>query len=43
MMLVPANKRYTWLIAGLLFAALWASASTATKIGLTAAQRWLSP
>jgi probable blue pigment (indigoidine) exporter len=38
MMPVPANKRYTWLIAGLLFAALWASASTATKIGLTAAQ-----
>ena len=27
-----------WLIAGMLFAALWASAATATKIGLTVAQ-----
>lgn len=33
-----SNKRYTWLLAGFLFAALWASASTATKIGLTVAQ-----
>ena len=33
-----SNKRYTWLAAGLLFAALWASASTATKLGLTVAQ-----
>jgi probable blue pigment (indigoidine) exporter len=32
------KKQYTWLIAGLLFAGLWASASTATKIGLTVAQ-----
>ena len=32
------GRRYTWLIAGFLFAALWSSASTATKIGLTAAQ-----
>lgn len=32
------NKKYQWLIAGLLFAALWPSASTATKIGLTVAQ-----
>ncbi|MEP7377031.1 MAG: DMT family transporter [Chitinophagaceae bacterium] len=37
-MLVPVNKRYTWLITGILFAALWASASTATKIGLKVAQ-----
>ena len=27
-----------WLVAGILFAALWASAATATKIGLTVAQ-----
>ena len=33
-----SNKRYTWLAAGFLFAALWASASTATKLGLTVAQ-----
>ena len=33
-----SNKRYTWLAAGLLFAALWASASTATKLGLAVAQ-----
>jgi len=33
-----STKNYGWLIAGTLFAALWASASTATKIGLTAAQ-----
>jgi probable blue pigment (indigoidine) exporter len=33
-----SNKRYTWVAAGLLFAALWASASTATKVGLTVAQ-----
>lgn len=33
-----SNKRYTWLAAGFSFAALWASASTATKIGLTVAQ-----
>lgn len=32
------NKKLGWLIAGTLFAVLWASASTATKIGLTEAQ-----
>ena len=32
------HKKYYWLIAGLLFSILWASASTATKIGLTSAQ-----
>ena len=32
------RKKYSWLIAGLLFSVLWASASTATKIGLTSAQ-----
>ena len=32
------NEKLKWLVAGLLFAALWASASTATKIGLTVAQ-----
>lgn len=32
------SKRLSWLVAGTLFAALWASASTATKIGLTVAQ-----
>jgi probable blue pigment (indigoidine) exporter len=34
----PGNARLKWLVAGSLFAALWASASTATKIGLTIAQ-----
>lgn len=32
------NKNLSWFIAGTLFAILWASASTATKIGLTVAQ-----
>lgn len=32
------NARLKWVITGLLFAALWASASAATKIGLTSAQ-----
>lgn len=32
------SKRFSWLVAGSLFAALWASASTATKIGLAVAQ-----
>lgn len=32
------TTRAKWLAAGILFAALWASASTATKIGLGAAQ-----
>jgi drug/metabolite transporter (DMT)-like permease len=32
------NKSLSWSLAGFLFAVLWASASTATKIGLTVAQ-----
>jgi probable blue pigment (indigoidine) exporter len=32
------NKKYTWVIAGLIFAVFWGSASTATKIGLNVAQ-----
>ena len=32
------NKSLSWFIAGILFALLWGSASTATKIGLTVAQ-----
>ena len=32
------SKELTWFIAGTLFAVLWASASTATKIGLSVAQ-----
>lgn len=32
------HNRYYWLAAGILFAALWGSASTATKLGLTVAQ-----
>lgn len=32
------NRSYEWIGAGLLFAILWASASTATKIGLTSSQ-----
>lgn len=32
------NKNLVWLVAGTLFAILWGSASTATKIGLTVAQ-----
>ncbi len=32
------NKNYTWVIAGLIFALFWGSASTATKIGLNVAQ-----
>ncbi|ANH84162.1 hypothetical protein A8C56_22870 [Niabella ginsenosidivorans] len=34
---MPA-KKYQWLVAGLVFAILWSSASTATKIALKAAQ-----
>lgn len=37
-MSIRGKAGYSWLIAGLLFAALWASASTATKIGLEEAQ-----
>ncbi|ANE50395.1 hypothetical protein SY85_07695 [Flavisolibacter tropicus] len=36
--MTQTTNKYTWIAAGLLFAALWASASTATKIGLTIAQ-----
>jgi drug/metabolite transporter (DMT)-like permease len=32
------KKQYTWFLTGLAFAALWPSASTATKVGLTVAQ-----
>lgn len=32
------NKKLSWLLAGTLFAILWASASSATKIGLSTAQ-----
>jgi probable blue pigment (indigoidine) exporter len=32
------HKKFEWFAAGILFAALWASASTATKIGLAVAQ-----
>ncbi|MES2416696.1 MAG: DMT family transporter [Bacteroidota bacterium] len=32
------NKQYGWILAGLVFAMFWASASTATKIGLAVAQ-----
>jgi probable blue pigment (indigoidine) exporter len=32
------SKKYSWIIAGTLFSILWASASTATKIGLSSAQ-----
>ena len=37
-MVSTGNTRAKWLVAGTLFAALWASAATATKIGLTVAQ-----
>lgn len=33
-----SNSSYRWIAAGILFAILWASASTATKIGLAIAQ-----
>lgn len=32
------KKQYRWLLTGLVFAALWPSASTATKVGLAVAQ-----
>ena len=32
------NARFKWIVAGLFFAASWASAATATKIGLTVSQ-----
>lgn len=34
----PGNKNWQWLFAGIFFAILWPSASTATKVGLTTAQ-----
>ena len=37
-MFEKGNARVKWLVAGILFAALWASAATATKIGLAVAQ-----
>ena len=37
-MVQNSSRSYAWIGAGLLFAILWASASTATKIGLTASQ-----
>lgn len=37
-MLKKVNQRYSWVLAGLVFAIFWASAATATKIGLTVAQ-----
>ena len=37
-MLNTGNTRLKWSVAGLLFAALWASAATATKTGLAVAQ-----
>ncbi|SMO65764.1 DMT family transporter [Solitalea koreensis] len=37
-MIQKITKKYHWIAAGLTFAILWASASTATKIGLNAAQ-----
>jgi probable blue pigment (indigoidine) exporter len=37
-MISATTSKLRWFIAGLLFAALWASASTATKIGLAVAQ-----
>jgi probable blue pigment (indigoidine) exporter len=36
--MTQTTNRYSWIAAGLLFAILWASASTATKIGLTTSQ-----
>src|SRR4028118_2237824 len=36
--MITNNKSLSWLLAGFFFAVLWASASTATKIGLTVAQ-----
>ena len=37
-MFSTGNEKLKWFVAGTLFAALWASAATATKIGLTVAQ-----
>lgn len=37
-MLVTNNTKLKWLVAGTLFAALWASAATATKVGLLESQ-----
>lgn len=38
LIIMHINKNLSWFITGTLFAILWASASTATKIGLAAAQ-----
>ncbi len=35
---IPTDPKWKWLIAGILFAILWPSASTATKWGLQVAQ-----
>src|SRR5687768_2544200 len=35
---MKSNTQFKWLAAGTLFAALWASAATATKIGLSVGQ-----
>ena len=37
-LMVHFNKNIGWFVGGILFAILWASASTATKIGLAVAQ-----
>ena len=37
-MAITSNKNIKWFAAGIVFAALWPSASTATKLGLTVAQ-----
>jgi probable blue pigment (indigoidine) exporter len=37
-MKIPTDQKWKWLIAGILFAILWPSASTATKWGLQVAQ-----
>jgi probable blue pigment (indigoidine) exporter len=37
-MKIPTDKKWKWLFAGILFAILWPSASTATKVGLQFAQ-----
>lgn len=36
--MMQTKNRYTWIVAGVLFAILWASAATATKLGLTTSQ-----
>jgi len=36
--MIRTSNQYSWLAAGFLFAALWGSASSATKVGLTTSQ-----